>query len=184
MLNRQSPKKLDEKIYNYKNQDELIKKIINVQKLHIKNQVENGASIIQVFDSWAGLLGKERFEKYIYKPTAEIVSYTKSLGAKVICFPRSIKFYKEYCNAVMPDAINIDYEVDPMNIANNIDIPIQGGMDPKCLLLDKNDMIKNAKKYLEIFRNHKYIFNLGHGVLPETKPEMVEYLVKTVKDFK
>ena len=54
-------------------------KIINVQKLHIKNQVENGASIIQVFDSWAGLLGKESL-KNIYKPTAEIVSYTKSLG--------------------------------------------------------------------------------------------------------
>ena len=60
MLNKQSPKKLDKEIYNYKNQDELIKKIINAQKLHIKNQVENGASIIQIFDSWAGLLGKEK----------------------------------------------------------------------------------------------------------------------------
>ena len=184
MLNRQSPKKLDKKIYNYKNQDELIKKIINVQKLHIKNQVENGASIIQIFDSWAGLLSKEKFEKYIYKPTAEIVSYTKSLGAKVICFPRSIKFYKEYCDEVMPDAINIDYEVDPINIANNIDIPIQGGMDPRCLLLEKDDMLKNANKYLEIFKNHKYIFNLGHGVMPETKPDNVKILVDFVKNFK
>ena len=49
---------------------------------------------------------------------------------------------------------------------------IQGGMDPKCLLLDKDDMLKNAKKYLEIFKNHKYIFNLGHGVMPETNPKM------------
>ena len=51
-------------------------------------------------------------------------------------------------------------------------------------LLDKNDMLKNARKYLEIFKNHKYIFNLRHGVLPETKPENVKILVDYVKDFK
>ena len=83
-----------------------------------------------------------------------------------------------------PSAINIDYEVDPIKIAENINIPIQGGLDPKCLLLDKADMLKNAKKYLEIFKNHKYIFNLGHGVMPETNPDNVKILVDFVKDFK
>ena len=103
---------------------------------------------------------------------------------EVICFPRNIKSYKEYCDIVNPSAINIDYEVDPKKIAENINIPIQGGLDPKCLLLDKDEMLKNAKKYLEIFKNHKYIFNLGHGVMPETNPDNVKILVDFVKDFK
>ena len=61
---------------------------------------------------------------------------------------------------------------------------MQGGLDPKVLLTDKEKLKKETMRYLEIFRDHPYIFNLGHGVLPETKPEMVEYLVKTVKEFK
>ena len=84
----------------------------------------------------------------------------------------------------MPDAVNIDYNVDPQNILKNINIPVQGGLDPKVLLTDKENLKKNALKYLEIFKDHPYIFNLGHGILPETNPEMVEYLVKTVKEYK
>ena len=184
MLNKKSPKDLSKNIYNYPNQEQLIRKIIDTQKLHIKYQVENGASIIQIFDSWAGLLDKDKLDKYIYKPTQELVDYIKSLGAVSICFPRSIKSYKEYCDIIKPNAISIDYKVDPNKIADDIDIPIQGGMDPKCLLLDKDDMLKNAKKYLEIFKDHDYIFNLGHGVMPETNPDNIKILVDFVKDFK
>ena len=71
----------------------------------------------------------------------------------------------------------------PKEILKNIKIPVQGGMDPKILLTDKETLKKEATKYLNIFKDHPYIFNLGHGVLPETKPEMVEYLVHTVKNF-
>ncbi len=184
MINRQSPKKTNKKIYNLPNKNELINKIIHAQKLHIKNQVSSGATIIQIFDSWAGLLEVDKLNDYIYEPTRQLVEYTKNLGVEVICFPRSIKSYSEYCDIVKPSAISIDYEVDPIEIAENINIPIQGGMDPKSLLLDKNDMLKNAKKYLEVFKNHNYIFNLGHGVMPETNPENVKFLVNFVKDFK
>jgi uroporphyrinogen decarboxylase len=184
MLNRKSPKGFNNSIYHYPNHKTLIQKIINTQKLHIKKQVESGASIIQIFDSWAGLLSDDQIEEFIYQPTAELVDYTKNLGVEIICFPRDIKSYKKYCDVVKPSAISIDYNVDPVEIAKNIDIPIQGGMDPKCLLLDKNEMLKNAKKYLEIFKNHKYIFNLGHGVIPETDPENVKILVDFVKEFK
>ena len=69
-------------------------------------------------------------------------------------------------------------------IIKNIKIPVQGGMDPKTLLTDKENLKKEAKKYLDIFRDHPYIFNLGHGILPETNPEMVENLIKIVKNFK
>ena len=101
----------------------------------------------------------------------------------VICFPREIKDYKEYCDIVKPDVVSIDYNVDPNKICKSIKIPVQGGLDPKVLLTDKENLKKETLKYLNIFKDHPYIFNLGHGVLPETNPNMVEYLVKTVKDY-
>ena len=152
-------------------------------KIHIKNQIENGATVIQIFDSWAGLLEEKDLPNYIYSPTLNLVNYVKSLKTPVICFPREIKNYKEYCEIVKPDAVSIDYNVDPKEILKNIKIPIQGGMDPKILLTDKETLKKEASKYLDIFKDHPYIFNLGHGILPETNPELVEYLVGTVKDY-
>ena len=102
----------------------------------------------------------------------------------VICFPREIKNYKEFCDIVNPDAVSIDYNIDPKEIIRDIKIPLQGGLDPKILLTDSETLKKEAFKYLEIFRDHPYIFNLGHGILPETNPEMVKNLIKIVKDFK
>jgi uroporphyrinogen decarboxylase len=186
MINKQSPKQ--------KLKDDFFKDIFLINrlliilekflKIHIKNQIENGADVIQIFDSWAGLLDKKDLPNYIYIPTLNLVEYVKSLNIPVICFPRGIKDYKSYCEIVKPDAICIDYEVDPNKIKKEINLPIQGGLDPKVLLTDKENLKKEAKKYLDIFKDHPYIFNLGHGVLPETKPEMVELLVNTVKDFK
>jgi len=185
MINKQSPKlKL---IDNFFKDSLLIEKILKILekflKIHIKNQIQNGAEIIQIFDSWAGLLNQRDLSKYIYNPTINLVEYTKSLNTPVICFPRGIKNYKNYCEIVKPDAICIDYEVDPLYIEKKIKIPVQGGMDPKVLLTDKDNLKKETKKYLDIFKDHPYIFNLGHGVLPETDPNMMDYLVKTVKDY-
>ena len=69
-------------------------------------------------------------------------------------------------------------------ISKNIKIPVQGGLDPRILLTDKENLKKEILKYLDIFKDHPYIFNLGHGILPETNPDMVEFLIKTVKDIK
>jgi len=185
MINKQSPKlELKSDFFNDKL---LIDKILLILekflKIHIKCQVDNGAQIIQIFDSWAGLLDVKDFSKYIYNPTLSLVEFTKSLNVPVICFPRGIKNYKNYCEIINPDAICIDYEVDPLQANKDIKIPIQGGMDPKVLLTDKENLKKEAKRYLDIFKDHPYIFNLGHGVLPETDPNMMDYLVKLVKDY-
>ena len=126
---------------------------------------------------------KKDLANYIYTPTLNLVNYVKSLKVPVICFPREIKNYKEFCEIVKPDALNIDYNVNPQEIVRDIKIPIQGGMDTKILLTDKDKLKKQAKKYLDIFRDHPYVFNLGHGVLPETDPNMMDYLVKMVKDY-
>ena len=185
MINRSSPKKgLTSEFFK----DEfLINRLLGIiekfLKVHIKNQVEAGARVIQIFDSWAGLL-EDKIPEYIYIPTLNIVEYTKQLGVPVICFPRGIKDYKNFCEIVKPDAVNIDYDVDPKKIVKEIEIPIQGGLDPKILLSDKETLKKEVERYLHIFKDHPYIFNLGHGILPETKIEMVENLIKIVRDFK
>ena len=129
------------------------------------------------------MLDDKNLFKYSYEPNQSLVKHVKSLNIPVICFPRGIRDYKKFCENVKPDAICIDYEVDPNKIAKEIKIPIQGGMDPKTLLLDKASLKKEAKRYLDIFKDHPYIFNLGHGVLPETNPNMMDYLIKTVKDY-
>ena len=185
MINQQSPKKNLKK--NFFKDEFLINRILLIiekfLKIHIKNQIDNGANVIQIFDSWAGLLDEKDLPKYIYSPTLNLVNYVKSLNVPVICFPREIKNYKEFCDIVKPDAVSIDYNVDPKKILRDIKIPIQGGLDPKILLSDKETLKKEASKYLNIFKDHPYIFNLGHGVLPETDPKMFEYLVKTVKEY-
>tara|TARA_Y100000768_G_scaffold145537_1_gene108535 strand:- start:482 stop:1486 length:1005 start_codon:yes stop_codon:yes gene_type:complete len=186
MINQLSPKKELKKDF-FDDQiliEKLLTTIVKFLKLHIKNQINSGATIIQIFDSWAGLVEEKKLDFLIYKPTLDLVNFVKSLNVPVICFPREIKDYKKFVNNVKPDVVNIDYSVDPKEIVKNIEIPVQGGLDPKVLLTDRDNVKKNAIKYMEIFRDHPYIFNLGHGVLPETNPDMVKYLVNTVKDFK
>tara|TARA_Y100000591_G_scaffold232738_1_gene203592 strand:- start:2935 stop:3936 length:1002 start_codon:yes stop_codon:yes gene_type:complete len=185
MLNRKSPKSGLKK--NFFKDRKLIQKILSMinkfLKIHIKNQIKSGAQVIQIFDSWAGLLNDKDLPNYIYEPTLSLVDFIKTFDIPVICFPRGIKKYKDYCTFVNPSVICIDYEVNPKEILKDIKIPVQGGMNPQILLSDKEILKKEAKKYLDIFKDHPYIFNLGHGILPETDPEMVDYLVKTVKDY-
>ena len=185
MINKHSPKK--KLIKNFFKDELLINKMLIILekflKIHIKHQIKNGATIIQIFDSWAGLLKEKDLPNYVYAPTLNLVNYVKSLNVPVICFPRGIKNYKNFCEIVKPDAVNIDYDVDPISISKEIQIPVQGGLNPKVLLYDKENLKKEALKYLNIFKDHPYIFNLGHGVVPETDPMKVDYLVKLVKDY-
>ncbi len=185
MINKHSPKK--ELIKDFFKDEFLINRLLLILekflKIHIEQQIKNGATVIQIFDSWAGLLEEKNLPNYIYIPTLNLVKYIKSLNTPVVCFPRGIKNYKNFCEIVKPDAVNIDYNVDPISICKEINIPVQGGLNPKVLLTDTENLKKQTLKYLDIFKDHPYIFNLGHGVLPETNPDMVDYLVKTVKDY-
>ena len=186
MLNKQSPKKeLNSEILKDKIKiKSLFNTIDKYLKIHIKNQINAGATIIQIFDSWAGLVDDKFLDNYIYEPTIKLVEFVKSFNTPVICFPRNIKDYKKYVEIINPDVINIDYNVDPKKIRDQIGIVIQGGMDPKFLLSDKEKLKKEVLNYLNLFKDHPYIFNLGHGVLPETNPDAVDYLVKLIRDFK
>ena len=186
MLHCKSPKNLDYTflLKDKKKIDFIINTLDKFLKIHINNQIKSGATIIQIFDSWAGLLEEDNLTKYVYETTAKLVEFVKEKKVPVICFPRGIKDYKKYVKLVKPDVISIDYEVDPKFISENIDITVQGGLDPKFLVGDRDLMKKKAINYLDIFKDKSYIFNLGHGVLPETNPDTIEYLVKLVKEYK
>ena len=189
MINKGSPKNNFD--FNKINKDKflinrLLKKLEETICLHIDKQIEAGANIIQIFDSWAGLLPEEELPNYCYIPILKIVEHVKAKKIPVICFPKGIgKNYVNFCSTIKPDCISIDYEVDPQWIKEKLNgIPIQGGLDPKILLKDKEEIKKNTEKYLNIFKDYPYIFNLGHGVLPEIKPETIEYVIKLVRDKK
>ena len=185
MINKKSPKNEISKFFF--NNKSLINEILNYLdkflKIHVENQINSGADVIQIFDSWAGLLDKKNLPQYVYEPTFELVKFIKSKKVPVICFPKGIKDYKEYTEHVKPDVISIDYQIDPVKIKKQIKIPIQGGLNPNVLLTNKENIKKEALKYLNLFNDHPYIFNLGHGVLPETNPMMIDYLVKLVNDY-
>jgi len=189
MLNKQSPKKENNinKIISDKHlTKKLLKKLEEIVCLHAEKQINAGADVIQIFDSWAGLLPKKELVNYCYVPTLKVVNHIKSLKTPVICFPRGIKEnYIEFCSEVKPDCISIDSEIDPLLIKNKTNgLPIQGGLDPKILLGNKEKIKKNVEYYLEIFNEHPYIFNLGHGVLPNTNPKTIEYVIEIIKNYK
>ena len=189
MMNKESPKNNFD--FNKISKDKsliniLLKKIEEMVCLHVDKQIEAGASIIQIFDSWAGLLPKKELSKYCYIPILKIVDHIKSKKIPIICFPKGIgKNYIDFCLTVKPDCISIDYEVDPKWAKEKLNgTPIQGGLDPKILLGDKEEVKINTEKYLNIFKDYPYIFNLGHGVLPEIKPETIEYIIQLVRNKK
>ena len=189
MLNKQSPK--NNFSFNKINKDKslintLLKKIEEMICLHVDKQIEAGANVIQIFDSWAGLLPKKELAKYCYMPILKVVDHIKLKKIPVICFPKGIgENYIDFCSTVKPDCISIDYEVDPKWIKEKLNgLPVQGGLDPKILLTDKEKIKKNTENYLNIFKDYPYIFNLGHGVLPEIKPETIEYIIQLVRNKK
>ena len=152
---------------------------------HIENQVDAGADVIQIFDSWAGLIPYKNLPNYCYIPNLKIVDFCKKKNIPVICFPRGInENYKEFNSVVKPHGLNIDYDIDPSWAKENLkNVVLQGGLDPKTLLSSKQEIFKKTKSYLNIFKEIPYIFNLGHGLLPETDPDKVMELIKFYREY-
>ena len=184
---KQNKNDIDLKIIN-KKRDEInliLEKLINYLCVHIENQVKAGADVVQIFDSWAGSIPQEDLNDFCYSPNSKIVEFCKKKDIPVICFPRGIKEnYKDFNDLVKPNGINIDYTVDPNWAKENLkDTVIQGGLDPKILLLSDEEIYSNARKYLDAFKGLPYVFNLGHGMLPETNPDKVEKLIKFYREY-
>ena len=123
-------------------------------------------------------------EKYCILPNKKIVNSCKANDIPTICFPKGLKEnYKEFIKQVLPDGISIDYDIKPEWAASNFkEICIQGGMDPKILIeQEEKKILHTVDKYLEVFHNCPYIFNLGHGILPKTDPELIKKITERVK---
>ncbi len=153
--------------------------------VHIENQINAGADVVQIFDSWAGVLPAKDLPSYCYIPNLKIVEFCKEKKIPTICFPRGIgKNYKDFNNIVKPDGLNLDYEIDPQWAKQELrNVVLQGGLDPKTLFLPEKKIKENASRYLSIFNNTPYIFNLGHGLLPETDPDKVDKLIKFYRNY-
>ena len=163
----------------------ILDNIIQFLCLHIKNQIEAGADVVQVFDSWAGLIPNEKIEDYCFIPNKKIIDYCRKEKIPNICFPKGIKErYEGFNNFVNPDGLNLDSEIDPLWAKQNLkDVVIQGGLEPKLLLDSDEEMLKGATKYINTFKGIPYVFNLGHGLLPETDPDKVRTLIKFYRKF-
>ena len=166
--------------------DIVIDKLIEYLCIHIEKQIEAGADVVQIFDSWAGLIPPEKLQNFCYNPNYKIVSFCKKKNIPTICFPRGLaKNYFNFNEIVKPDGINLDYDLDPVWAKQKLtNVTLQGGLNPQALLKPEEEMYNEAKKYLDTFKNVPYIFNLGHGLVPETKPDKVEKLINFVRKYK
>ncbi len=165
--------------------DKILNTLVKYLSIHIDNQISSGADVVQIFDSWAGLIPEKNIKEFCYIPNAKIVEFCKEKKIPNICFPKGIKEkFKEFNRIVKPDGINIDIEINPSWAKKNLnDVVIQGGMDPMALLKTEKQMLEIATKYTETFHDIPYVFNLGHGLLPETDPDKVHSLINFYRNY-
>ncbi len=164
---------------------------------HILNQLKNGADVIQLFDSWAGLLAHEQslIENFVINPTKRIIERLNEnmdfIGKKpyVIGFAKNIeKHIGKYIETTKISAVSLDQNCNLEQFLYNAkdtsfeNIPIQGNLDPSSLLKGGNEMVDQILKILTLTKNRPHIFNLGHGVNKHTRIENVELLVQTVRN--
>ena len=168
-----------------KNLNEIFEELIKYLNLHIENQVNAGADVVQIFDSWAGLIPVEKIGKFCFQPNHKIVDFCRKIGVPSICFPKGIKNnYEKFNEFVKPEGINIDSQINPLWAKNKLkNVVIQGGLDPNVLLKSDKEIAIEATKYIQSFKDIPYIFNLGHGLLPETDPAKVRNLINFYRNF-
>ncbi len=152
---------------------------------HLIKQIEAGADLIQIFDSWAGMVPAEDYDDLIINPNQKIIEKVKALypEIKIICFPRMSGInYKRFCEQVNCDAVGVDQFIPISWVSENSDKKIiQGNLDPLILLGDE-ELIKNrVDNIFSKMKGKNFIFNLGHGVVPNTDPEKVRFLINYVK---
>ena len=165
--------------------DAIIMELIKYICIHIKNQINAGADVVQIFDSWAGLIPQNKIKDFCYVPNANIIKFCNKEKIPNICFPKGIgENYEKFNKFVKPDGINIDFNIDPVWARNKLsNVVIQGGLNPNVLLQSMKEIEEGATKYIQAFKDIPYIFNLGHGLLPKTDPDKVKRLINFYRNF-
>jgi uroporphyrinogen decarboxylase len=165
----------------------LINRLVSASTDYLIGQLRAGADVVQIFDSWAGVLGEEEFERWCITPTAAIVREVRKAvpGARIIGFPKGTGLMLErYVVETGVDGIGLDWTV-PLALARDWlqgQVAIQGNLDPLLLLSGGKALDRAIDHIRESMTGTRFIFNLGHGILPETPIEHVERLVARVRE--
>jgi uroporphyrinogen decarboxylase len=166
--------------------DELLRKLNIVLAAYVADQVKAGADVIQVFDSWVGCLSVEDYRKYVLPRTKELISALKKTGAPIIYFGTDSTTLLASMNETAADVIGLDWRI-PLNDGWALmkDRPaVQGNLDPVLLFADWSEIKQRAKAILDQAAGRPgHIFNLGHGILPQTPVENVKSLAKFVQEY-
>lgn len=166
----------------------LIELLIEATTAHLLAQIDAGAEVVQLFDSWAGVLPEPEFVRWCQEPAARIVRALRQArpDVPVIAFPRGAgALYRAYQEAVAADGLGLDTAV-PLGWARRTlgEVCLQGNLDPVALLVGGSTMRAEAERIVAALAGSRFIFNLGHGVLPETDPASVGALVDYVKSLR
>ncbi len=156
---------------------------------YLLGQLKAGADCVQIFDTWAGVLPPREFLRWSIAPTARIVEGVRAKvpDAKIIGFPRGAgALLPAYVGATRVDAVSIDWAAEPSLIRERVQnrVAVQGNLDPLALMAGGAALDRAIDDVLANFGQGRLIFNLGHGILPETPIPHVEQMVKRVREFR
>lgn len=166
----------------------LIDVLIEASVAHLVAQVDAGAEAVQIFDSWAGILPEGEFERWSVLPIRTLIDKFKAQcpGVPVIAFPKGAGLrYATFAVETGADALSVDMTVplDAMQMVAET-VTVQGNLDPLVLAYDKQRAMDDTKRLLEAMRAYPFIFNLGHGIIPQTPIENVEAVSQIIRDWK
>jgi len=164
----------------------LIDRLVEASVISLLGQIRAGADVVQIFDSWAGILNDDDFDRWCIAPTAAIVRAVRkeAHAIRIIGFPKGAGFRLErYVEATGVDAVSIDWTV-PLDVARDRLQPraaVQGNLDPLLLVAGGTVLDQAVDAILSALRGGRFIFNLGHGIVPETPVAHVEQLISRVR---
>ncbi len=155
---------------------------------YLRGQIEAGAEAVQLFDSWAGSLAPDEFERWVIEPNARIVEALQDShpNIPVIGFPKGAgEKLPAYARETGVDAVGVDETLDPEWVARELPagLPVQGNLDPLLLLAGSDRLEQRVRAILEAFADRPYVFNLGHGIDRRTPVAHVERLISAVRSF-
>ncbi|TNH36059.1 uroporphyrinogen decarboxylase [Campylobacter helveticus] len=163
---------------------QILRKLNEVLKAYLEEQIKAGANAVQIFDSWAGALEEGAFFEFSFAYMKELAAYLKQKypHIPVILFPKGVSGYLERIDGEF-DVFGVDWST-PLDLARDKlshKFTLQGNMEP-CRLYDKNAIKKGVEDILQIMRGKAHIFNLGHGILPDIPVENAKYFIKLVQE--
>jgi uroporphyrinogen decarboxylase len=164
----------------------LIDVLVEASAGYLIRQLQAGADAVQIFDTWAGVLPPEQFERWCIEPVQRIVDLVRAEvpSARIIGFPRGAgTMLPRYVEKIVPDAVGLDWMVDKAFAREKVQsrVPVQGNLDPLALVAGGVALDRAIDAIMEAFAEKPFIFNLGHGIVPETPIAHVEHMLKRVR---